>query len=266
MFKRVVTALVGLPIIIAILIFANKYIMSGIIAVVAAITLSEYFNAFKIESLPAKILGYASCFLIVLIQITPVDYQGYLAGASVPAICSILFIQVILTSMKTTVKDAIVTFFGIAYIVGFLIFLPLLYGLNNGKFLIWYLFIAAWGNDSFAYLVGSRFGKRKVTPISPNKTLEGCIGGIVSAIIIAMIFTYVVNTFFAISFSYLLVGILLLVLTILSQFGDLAASSIKRYTGIKDSGTLFPGHGGMLDRIDSVLFITPFAYFLLMLI
>lgn len=266
MVKRIITALIGLPIIIAILLFANKYIMSIIIAVTAGITLWEYFNAFKIESLPPKILGYVSCLLIILLQFTPLEYRGYIAGAGVPAICSILFIQVILTNMKITVKDAIISFFGIAYIVGFLIFLPLLYGEENGKILIWYLFIAAWGNDSFAYLVGSRIGKKKITPISPKKSLEGCIGGLAGAIIIAMIFTYIFNTWFGMNFSYLLVGIILFVLTLLSQFGDLAASTIKRYTGIKDSGSLFPGHGGMLDRIDSILFITPFAYFLLMLL
>lgn len=264
MAKRVITALLGLPIIIAILIFANKYIFSIILTMVSIITLREYFNAFKKISKPVEWIGYLACLLITVIHFIPTEYIIHIVALTMPTICAILFIQIVLTNMKTTVNDAIITLFGTIYVVGFLIFLPLIFGLEKGKFLIWYIFVAAWGNDMFAYFIGVNFGKHKITPISPKKSLEGCIGGILGAIILSGLFTYIFNTFFSVSFSYIYVGIIITILTILSQIGDLAASSIKRYTNIKDSGTLFPGHGGMLDRIDSILFIAPFAYFLLM--
>lgn len=266
MVKRIITAILGLPIIIAILIFADKYIFSAIATIVAIITLREYFNAFKKEAKPIEWIGYLSCLLITIIHFIPNEYLKYVVALSTPTICAVLFIQIVITNMKTTVKDAIITLFGIAYVVGFFIFLPLIFGLENGKLLIWYIFVAAWGNDMCAYFIGVNFGKHKITPISPKKSLEGCIGGVLGAIIMAELVTYIFNTFFSVSFSYLYVGIGIVILAILSQFGDLAASAIKRYTNIKDSGTLFPGHGGMLDRIDSILFIAPFAYFLLMLI
>ena len=138
--------------------------------------------------------------------------------------------------------------------------------LNNGKFLIWYVFFSAWGTDIFAYFIGRKFGKHHFTEISPNKTIEGCIGGIFGAILLTTLYTIACNYIFNIHFSYIVMGVICVILSLISQLGDLAASTIKRYTGIKDFSNLIPGHGGMLDRIDSIVFIAPFAYFLFMII
>ena len=137
---------------------------------------------------------------------------------------------------------------------------------KNGKILIWYVFVCAWGTDVFAYIVGRTIGKHKFSQVSPNKSIEGCIGGIIGAVIISLLFTYVLNVFFMLKFSYILVIGIAICLSIVRQIGDFAASSIKRYVGIKDFSNLIPGHGGMLDRIDSVIFIAPFAYMLLKLL
>ena len=168
--------------------------------------------------------------------------------------------------MKTTVKDIMITFFGICYITLFLSFIPLLHGVENGKYLIWFILIAAWGTDTCAYFVGCKFGKHKFSQISPKKSIEGCIGGTLGSVIIALIYTIFINKFAAINISYIYISIIAAILSICSQLGDLSASSIKRTVGIKDFGNLIPGHGGMLDRIDSIIFIAPFAYFLLTLI
>lgn len=266
MVKRIITALLGLPFIIATLILANNYIFSAIVTIVAIISLREYFNAFKKTAKPVEWIGYLACLLIATISIIPKQYVIYVISLSIPVLIAILFIQVIVTNMKTTVNDIIITLFGILYVVGFLIFVPLIFSLQKGKILIWYIFIAAWGNDACAYFVGINFGKHKITSISPKKSLEGCIGGIVGAIVISQIFTLGFNTLLGFNISYLTIGLIVGAVTILSQFGDLAASTIKRHAEIKDFGTLFPGHGGMLDRIDSILFIAPFMYFLFMLV
>ena len=159
-----------------------------------------------------------------------------------------------------------VTLFGIFYIAVFILFLPIIYGMNNGKINILYVFIIAWGTDTFAYLVGKRLGKHKFSEVSPKKSIEGCISGIIGAIILSLIYTYIVNTYMGMNISYINITLIAFILSIISQIGDFSASCIKRYVDIKDYGNLIPGHGGMLDRIDSVIFIAPFAYLLITLI
>lgn len=185
---------------------------------------------------------------------------------SISLMIAVLFIQVVISNMKTSIKDIMITFFGICYITFFLSFIALLQGVENGKYLIWFILIAAWGTDTCAYFVGSKFGKHKFTEISPKKSIEGCIGGTLGSVIIALIYTLAINKFAGLDISYIYIALIGFVLSILSQIGDLSASSIKRTVGVKDFGNLIPGHGGMLDRIDSIIFIAPFAYFLLMLI
>ena len=126
--------------------------------------------------------------------------------------------------------------------------------------------MGAWGTDTFAYSIGTRFGKHKLTPISPKKSVEGSVGGIVGAVILSLIYTYIINKTANLEISYLAISGIAIILSILGEIGDSAASSIKRYAGIKDFSQLIPGHGGMLDRIDSILLMAPFAYFLLILI
>ena len=142
----------------------------------------------------------------------------------------------------------------------------MVYGMENGKFFVWYTILSAWGTDIFAYAVGRRIGKHKFSQISPNKSIEGCVAGTVGAIILTLIYTVILNKCFNYNINYIIISVIALVLSLVGQIGDFAASSIKRFTGVKDYSNLIPGHGGILDRFDSLLFIAPFAYFLLMLI
>ena len=184
----------------------------------------------------------------------------------VPSVIVLLFAHIIATNMKITVKDAIVTLFGICYVVGFILYIPLLFGIENGRFLIWYLLLAAWGTDTFAYIIGVMFGKHKFTKVSPKKSVEGSVAGIVGAVGICLAYTFAINHYTDMNISYWHIAIVSAVLSVLSQIGDLSASTIKRHVGIDDFGSLLPGHGGILDRIDSIIFIAPFAYFLLMVL
>lgn len=264
--KRITSALIGFPIVVILLVFGNNYIVDIIFAIVAAMSLHEYFNAFKEKASPVIWMGYLASALIALIHIIPAEHAMTIVSALIPISITTLFLQVILTNMKTNVKDIAITFFGICYIPLFIMFLPLINGMENGKMLIWYVFACAWGTDVFAYIVGKAIGKHKFSEVSPNKSIEGCIGGIIGAVAISLLFTYAFNTLFAVNFSYLIITGAAICLSIVGQIGDFAASSIKRYVGIKDFSNLIPGHGGMLDRIDSVIFIAPFAYMLLKLL
>lgn len=210
--------------------------------------------------------GYLACFLISLIHIVPRQYIIITIGVLVPTSILLLFMQVIISNMKTTIKDIAITLFGICYIPLFLMYMPLLMGSENGKLLVWFIIIAAWGTDIFAYIVGKTIGKHKFSKISPNKSIEGCIGGIIGAVTLTLVYTLGINTYLGMNISYLVIGLISCLLSIIGQLGDFSASSIKRYVGIKDFSNLLPGHGGMLDRIDSLIFIAPFAYFLLLFV
>ena len=122
--------------------------------------------------------------------------------------------------------------------------------------------IAAWATDIAAFFIGKHFGKHKFSKVSPNKTIEGCVGGCAGAVVVSILYTVCVNYFSGLELNILYLAIISFVLSILGQIGDFAASAIKRYFGVKDFSDFIPGHGGMLDRIDSVIFIAPIAYFI----
>ena len=261
--KRVVSALIGFPIVALILIFGNQIFIDVVFSIIAMICLYEFFNAFKEKNAPIKWLGYAFALGIAIIHIVPTEYTKNFLQLLIPSIMAILFLMVIVTDMKISLTDMMITLLGIMYILGFIVFIPMLRGVENGVFYIWYIIFIAWGTDMFAYFIGKKWGKHKFSKISPNKSVEGCIAGIVGAVVSSLIYTFAINKIVGFNISYIYIAIVSVSLSILSQIGDFAASSIKRHTGIKDYGSLIPGHGGMLDRFDSVIFIAPFAYFLL---
>jgi len=262
--KRVTSALLGFPLVVIVLTLGNKYIVDIFLALVAMLGMQEYFNAVSKESKPVRWIGYLSCLAIALVHIIPENVPSKIMQSilliTIPAIMLILFLHVIITNMKINFKDIAYTFFGMAYVIGCIIFLALSRGLENGRVLIWYAIIAAWGTDIFAYLIGKRFGKHKFSQVSPKKSIEGCIAGTIGAVVIALIYTFAINSILNLSYSYVLVIIATAILSVVGQVGDFAASSIKRYADIKDYSNLIPGHGGMLDRIDSLMFLAPFAY------
>ena len=258
--KRITSGLLGFPLVLIILLIGNKYIVDIALAIIALLAMNEYFNAVQKVSNPVRWVGYLSCFSIALIHLVPAEALTMVVTLSVPTILLILFAQVIATEMRTTFKDIAYTFLGIFYVVFFMIFVALIDGMQDGKILIWYAIIAAWGTDIFAYFIGKHFGKHKFSKVSPKKSIEGCIAGTVGAILLMLLYTYVANTFWGMNYSYGFIAMISVILSLIGQIGDFAASSIKRYVDIKDFSNLIPGHGGMLDRIDSLIFLAPFAY------
>lgn len=264
--KRVWTAVIGLPLVIAIIALGNIYLIDILFALIAWMSLHEYYKSFKGKLKPIKWIGYIACLLISIIHIVPREYAVITIGILLPTCIVILFAQSIITNMKYNINDLAVTFFGICYIPLFLMYIPMLLGEQNGRFLIWHLIISAWGTDVFAYIVGKKIGKHKFSQISPNKSIEGCIGGTLGAVMLTVIYTVAINAIFGTNINILAISAISVILSLIGQIGDFSASSIKRYVGIKDFSNLLPGHGGMLDRIDSLIFIAPFAYFFLRLL
>ena len=262
--KRVTSALLGFPIVVIVLLLGNEYVIDVALSIVAIITLQEYYNAFS-KYKPIKWIGYLAAFSICFLHLIPTEQLFTYIGLSIPFIIVTLFIQLVIKDLKISIIDIAITLFGIFYIVLFILFIPLLASVENGKILIWYAIFAAWGSDIFAYVIGKTFklGKHKFSKISPNKSIEGCLGGLFGAILMSLLFTVCIDKFLNFGISYIKVLIISGILSIIGQFGDFAASSIKRFVDIKDYSNLIPGHGGLLDRIDSLIFIAPFAYILL---
>lgn len=264
--KRLTSGFIVALALIVILLIPSNLITGILFTVIAIIAMNEYLRAISKVCKPIKWIGYLSCIIVAIINYIPEQYLLSILMFSIPSILLILFVQVIATDMKTTFKDMAYTFLGICYIPVFIMFLSLVDGMNNGKILLGYIFISAWGTDVFAYSIGLRLGKHKFSKVSPKKSIEGCIAGTLGSTILMIIYTLVLNNCFSFEYSYIMIAIIGIVLSLIGQIGDFSASCIKRYVDIKDYSNLLPGHGGMLDRIDSVLFIAPFAYMLFMII
>ena len=284
--KRVLTGLIGFPLVLLLFIFANKYIIDCVAAIIAMIAIHEYFKACSKEVKNLSWIGYILAIGIALIHIVNTKIALMSLAILVPTILLILFLHIIITDMKITLKDVVFSFLGIMYVISFILFIPLIYGIGDkttlsflkessfadtvvkvyqntiipGQYLIWYLIFTSWGSDTFAYSFGMRIGKHKFSKVSPKKSIEGCIAGVFGAILLSMIYTIIININLDFGISYWKIGVASAIFCIIGQIGDFAASTIKRYFDIKDYSNLFPGHGGMLDRIDSVMFIAPFAF------
>lgn len=240
--KRITSGLLGFPLVLIIFLIGNKVFVDVALAIIALLAMNEYLNAVSKVSKPVKWLGYLSCFSIMIIHVIPTSYLNMVVTLAVPTILIILFAQVIATEMKTTFKDIAYTFLGIFYVVFFIMFVAFINGMENGNILIWYAILAAWGTDIFAYFVGKHFGKHKFSKVSPKKSIEGCIGGTIGALILMLAYTYVANTYWGMNYSYLFITGIAVILSLVGQIGDFAASSIKRFVGIKDFSNLIPGH------------------------
>jgi len=176
----------------------------------------------------------------------------------------------VMLNSKVPPINFMVNIFGFFY-VGFLLSgIYLTRAHIHGQYLVWLIFISAWACDTFAYFTGRFFGKHKLAPVlSPKKTVEGAIGGTLGAALVAAVFAYVILNFTAVGYESNFIVICALiggVGAVFGQIGDLTASAIKRHNGIKDYGKLIPGHGGILDRFDSVICTAPMVYVIVQLL
>ena len=190
------------------------------------------------------------------------DFEKYGMMGVIISFMMFMFVYVF-TYPKFKADQVMPAFFGVVYVAVMLSFIYLTRNLPDGKFLVWLIFLCSWGCDTCAYCVGMLIGKHKMAPIlSPKKSVEGGIGGIVGAALIGILYALAVNYWGNAGEDVLRYAIIGAAGGAISQIGDLAASAIKRYHNIKDYGKLIPGHGGILDRFDSVIFTAPIIYYL----
>lgn len=212
------------------------------------------FNLLEIISYISVILYYLSVWLLPTQYHLPSVILGILLVMSV----------YVFTYPKYQTGQIVSAFFGIVYVGVMLSYVLQTRMLEGGAFLVWLIFLCSWGCDTCAYCVGVLIGKHKMAPVlSPKKSIEGAVGGVVGAALLGALYAWAISGYNANSaHTPLIYAIICAVGALVSMIGDLAASAIKRQQNIKDYGTLIPGHGGILDRFDSVIFTAPIIYFL----
>ena len=176
----------------------------------------------------------------------------------------VLMMIYVFTYPKYRSEQVMLAFFGLFYVAFMLSYVYQIRMLPQGAFIVWLVFLCSWGCDTCAYCVGMLFGKHKMAPkLSPKKSIEGAVGGVVGAAILGAAYAAIINRVMSgTDASVIQYAIICAVGALISMVGDLAASAIKRNHDIKDYGNLIPGHGGILDRFDSVIFTAPIIYYM----
>jgi len=253
----------GIILIILMLLFiipGGNLLLFGV-AFLALVAMMEILRIAKVNKMPLGWLGYVAVFLIyVLLYLNRIEKLVPLLVIYLIAVMAVY----VVSFPKYKAEQVLYAAFGFLYAGLLISYVYQVRELPGGAFSVWLIFIAAWGSDTCAYCAGMLFGKHKAFPVlSPKKSWEGCIGGVVGAALIAVIYCFVMNQWFGQSFFAVQYALVCACGSVISQVGDLAASAIKRNNDIKDYGRLIPGHGGVLDRFDSVIFVAPIVYYLL---
>ena len=273
---RVITAIVGIIVLIGVMFTFNTLIFNLVIAAITLIAVHEIYSALGFEK--KDWLMYAVLVPYTLLVMTS-NYQVMRRLVMPMSFLLVTFYAIYLVVRNGTISyqkaSGLLMFSGIV-IFCFYSFIRLKellpveqYG-YDAVFFILLILCFAWGGDTCAYFAGRAFGKHKLCPVvSPKKTVEGAIGGVlgtmVFGVIITLVYSVAANRMEAFTRSnigvsmYVVIALLACVAAVLGIYGDLFASVVKRQCGIKDYGTIFPGHGGILDRFDSVMFIAPFV-------
>lgn len=271
MLIRTLSAIIALPILILLVILGGIWLQLGI-AILSIIGLFEFYKAIEGKILPIHYVGFLMSFVYILL----LDFQFNLWFFIFMDffILSIMCLQVKLHKV-INIRNIAITIFGFFYITFTFSNIYTIRSMSTpfidfGLYIVWLVFISAWCCDTGAYFSGMFFGKHKLAPnLSPKKTIEGAIGGVFFACIGGILYgTYincalidVANNFKDCEINIVLISAIFASIgAIFSQIGDLSASSIKRYVNIKDFGYIMPGHGGVLDRFDSVIFTSSIIF------
>ena len=261
MLKRIITAICAAIVLLPVLWFSDTFVFSAVIAAATVICLFEMFKCMGLHKKIAFTLPvYVAAVVFPFLQriLSEKIYVAVIAFMAACAYAVYVFASIIWSHGKLTYKDAMSSCFTSLYIVLAMNMVVYIRDFGtNGKYIYLLIFFGAWMTDIFAYFVGVFFGKHKlIEDVSPKKTIEGSIGGTVFCALSFVAFGVVVDKFFGCNSNYIFLAISGVIISVISQIGDLIMSVIKRHYGVKDYGKMFPGHGGMLDRIDSMLAVS----------
>lgn len=245
---RVLMSVIGIPLIL-VLVYAGGYAFFALVLLIQSLCFYELIIMFRQKDLMTDI--YTTVLLSIITITFHVYYPEYFNLIFIAALL-FTFLLITLSSKKNKFKTAGLVLFGLVYIT---VPFTLLFELGKNYLLVYLLLFLIWANDSFAFFGGKYFGRHKFSKISPNKTVEGLICGFIFTVVTSIVFHIIIKEITLM--DSLVIGGLV---SVMAPTGDLFESFLKRYTGVKDSSHLIPGHGGILDRFDSLIFCTPFIY------
>ncbi|MBS4536017.1 CDP-archaeol synthase [Clostridium sp. D2Q-14] len=244
---RIISGIIGVFLLL-IAVISGGLILKTSVLLITLLGIKEFKEAF--EGINIKITNYLYVYSIFLYIFSVIDNYNLVTFSIV--INMIVFLSMYVFNKNYDIKEIGINLLTSLYIPYSLIHISFL----EGNILLWLIFIIAFATDTFAYFSGILLGKRKLAPIlSPKKTIEGAIGGLIGAVLSTILFISILNLNNI--YMYIILGF---VCSITSMIGDLTASKIKRNIGIKDYGNIMPGHGGILDRFDSIIFISPLIF------
>ena len=263
MFKTRLLSGIVLVIVLIATVGCGGNVLFGLLVVISLIGLSELYKVVEVRN---KVLGFAG-------YAGALAYYGllYFGRMEDMMALTILFLIVVMAVYVLAfpayrAEQVMTVFFGLFYVAVMLSYVYQTRMLPEGSVAVWLIFLSSWGCDTCAYCVGMLIGKHKMAPkLSPKKSVEGGVGGVLGAALLGALFSLAMNYWGGTSVNPLFYAIICGAGGIISQVGDLAASAIKRNHEIKDYGRLIPGHGGILDRFDSVIFTAPVIYYLTVL-
>lgn len=261
MFKTRLLSGIVLVILALFIIISGGYITLFSLLAISLIGMYELYRVFGLEKTP---LAYVSYAIAALFYITKL-FGGLIDPMLVVMLFLILLMFLYVFSYpKYEAKDVIAIFFGLFYVAVMLSYVYQIRVLENGVYLAFLIFICSWGCDTSAYCVGMLIGKHKMAPVlSPKKSVEGAVGGVLGTALLTVIYTCIFKSQMGLDTkSIVILAVISSVAALISMVGDLTASAIKRNYNIKDYGTLIPGHGGIMDRFDSMMITAPIIYYL----
>jgi phosphatidate cytidylyltransferase len=259
--QRIITGLIGAAFIALVIIGGTTLLTLGVL-IIALIGVCEFYAAARLTS--QKFLCTLGCVGTVFICMGDLLNAANVNNVmfAVYIFVAVLFIVMLYNRKEITPIHIALTVLGLIYVPYFLTHIIWIRSMEiYGRYFVWLVFIGAFSTDTFAYFVGKAFGKHKLAPeLSPKKTTEGAVGGIIGAGLMFLLYGWIMSAFFALELNMTRLFILGIICAFVGQIGDLVASAIKRHYNVKDFGNLLPGHGGVLDRFDSILFIAPIVY------
>ena len=261
MFRTRLLSGIVLVVLALVLIITGRDILLGALLIISWIGMFELYRIFGLEKTAPGVLGYLTAMIYygnVRFGFLP-DMMIFVLGFLI----LLMFIYVF-TYPKYRTEQMLAAFFGVFYVAVMLSYVYQTRVLAAGAYIVWLIFLCSWGCDTCAYCVGVLFGRHKMAPhLSPKKSVEGAVGGVVGTALLTAGYCAIFRGAMGISTEDILIlSAISAIGALVSMVGDLTASAIKRNYDIKDYGKLIPGHGGILDRFDSVIFTAPLVYFL----
>ncbi|MCD7783364.1 MAG: phosphatidate cytidylyltransferase [Firmicutes bacterium] len=270
MAKRLLTGIILLAVLIPVLIFGDTAALPTLFAVISVVSLYETAKCAgddKGKNLKIMIPVYIIAAVFPFFEFfTENKAVSILMAAGALAAFAVFFYHVVKFGKAAPISQNALILLMLIYVVGASSSAVSVAVEENGVFLVPLIIICSWGTDIFAYVFGSLFGRHKLSPVvSPKKSIEGSVGGTVMAAALTVAYGAIVSHFTSLSANYAALFVTGILISVISQMGDLNASAIKRSHNVKDFGKIFPGHGGMLDRFDSVIAACPALYIISLL-